>query len=589
MIVIGKNRQKNGIEKRYKCFLFIYLHIYIFIYLHIYIFIYLYIYIFIQFFLPHCIHNVARELNMITNMNIQKDENVDLTMKLNLVGTMKPKDVHNPNIPKGGPNEMQSMVHENGIPSIPIVDFDDDCVNYLHTYPGPSPRPCPDNYTRQMIENMERTIREKSLTDYMQIPKSIKLFTRQKRGAARETEVTNLHLSSPRNAHGPQRPYSAMTDCDSPGRASFMSDETHKKKTSSVRACELENRRPSTYSPPTHTLLPVAEGHRYQEEAAKRTLSGLRTASQTQSDGDAPVLRERQDEIKKGVPLSRAVCLSDGLDDSSSAGSLDGWDSVKMREGVKERARRKSDSHLRIGHSHSFRRNVTRNIPSAAEILSLPLSLPVSPSYNRVKVLDRQMMLSSDVLTSGDIICHTHASLPWSGHADRSSLLSSSPSASASPSSFRAPNIRKHINNDINNICAHDNTNSNTICTKNTVEKSQATVALSDTTKMKIDPLRWKKWNDEQILRKLGLYRYNCRAQEISNNQIHRGDIKNQSRREKENGNETSSYLVSGLNSYSQEARKQSVLRTDFESFVNNKFNGTMYKNGFKRKSAVDS
>ena len=96
----------------------------------------------------------------------------------------------------------------------------------------------------------------------------------------------------------------------------------------------------------------------------------------------------------------------------------------------------------------------------------------------------------------------------------------------------------------------------------------------------KINPLSWKNWRDEEILRKLGLSRYNYKTREIDLN--NRANDRSSAPKKMISDNIRSAYVVTGLNNYSQEARKQSLMSNEFESFVNNKFNGKMYKNGFR-------
>ena len=80
----------------------------------------------------------------------------------------------------------------------------------------------------------------------------------------------------------------------------------------------------------------------------------------------------------------------------------------------------------------------------------------------------------------------------------------------------------------------------------------------------KINPLKWKNWKDEEILRKLGLSRYNYKTREIEVS--YRENNRSPALKKTITENVNSAHVVSGTNNYSQEARKHSLMRNQLTS-----------------------
>ena len=99
----------------------------------------------------------------------------------------------------------------------------------------------------------------------------------------------------------------------------------------------------------------------------------------------------------------------------------------------------------------------------------------------------------------------------------------------------------------------------------------------------KTNLLQWKSWNDEEILRKMNLLHFNPSKKNLNpSSNFSTTDDYHQNLHFVDNNSNT--MIIPGFSKLRIEVKKQKNLQNEFELFVNNKFNETMYKNEFKKK-----
>ena len=453
------------------------------------------------------------------------------------------------------PTEKRGPVDEiSSIPipiPIPIIDFDGDVIEPDNPYSYPCSFPNPDDYLRQMIANVGRRNRRRSLTDYMQISKSMRLTSRLKAIVASKQDVTDACICSTTDVNrgfGSERPSSAMTDCDSPGRASSAPNPM----SSNIELCsllfELGSRRPNTYSSSACALSPLIKGLRSWKIARNGKKSDLKI----------PADNSRISDMRK-----------EAAEWPSLSCSVTSIDEVREREGEMKYGSSGVDN------PHSIEGGIEQG--TAPTLVNQSPSQYSSLCKKRLQVPDDLTNLNPSSFVFLPPIHQPSVMLPWSGCA----VAPSSPS-----SSFYVKSNRRGSNDEVINLRPTVKHLNNSISTRRNSLSCQDTMAKTYIRKngadrnTKINPLSWKNWRDEEILRKLGLSRYNYKTREIDLN--NRANDRSSAPKKMISDNIRSAYVVTGLNNYSQEARKQSLMSNEFESFVNNKFNGKMYKNGFR-------
>ena len=442
------------------------------------------------------------------------------------------------------PEERGAVDRISTIP-IPITDFDGDVIERDYPCPYPCPFPSPDNYLRQthMIGGIGN--RHRSRTDYMQIPKSMKLAPRLKARVGSKHEVTDVPMCSTsgvKNGSGHERPCSAMTDCDSPGRSSSAPNPMSTHVELHGLLLQLGSRRPSTYSSSSCTHLPSTKGGK----SWKIVRTGRRLDLRIPSDKSGVTVIRKEE--AKGPSLSLSL--------SQPVPSIN-----EVSEG--EREQEMKGGSIGANSIHTNDDNIRRD----AVVTSVNQSpLQCAPhSEKRIQVPDGPINLNLSTFVFLPAIHQPNMMLPWTGCAAASSPTSSSPS-----SSFYVKSNRRGSNDDVINLRSNNKCLNSSISTRRKSLNYEYSVALVDVKQngvdknTKINPLKWKNWKDEEILRKLGLSRYNYKTREIEVS--YRENNRSPALKKTITENVNSAHVVSGTNNYSQEARKHSLMRNQLTS-----------------------